>query len=153
LARLRVRLGVDQIVGVGYGPESGLAALVVTGQTKPRWAPLTEFVAAPEPVPANPVAGPDLSQAAAAPVAPTFWARHKWKIVSAAIGAVALGTGIGLGLRSHSRSEQAARTGISQPQHHSLDESSKQDALAADVLYGLGACGLVTAGVMIGWDW
>jgi hypothetical protein len=171
LARLRVRLGVDQLVGIGYGPESTWRALVVTAQDGPRWVAASELGGSPFVPPVGAATtGVGGSSATAKPsgaaatradgktngttsLPATFWTRHKWQVISAAAGVVAVGTGLVLASMARGDRAQSSRANISETQAKAARAKADNEATAANVLYGAGTLGLGAAGVMWWFDW
>jgi hypothetical protein len=83
----------------------------------------------------------------------TFWTRHQWQVISAAAGAVAVGTGLVLASMARSDRAQGNHANISETEAKAARAKADNEATAANVLYGAGALGIGAAGVMLWFDW
>ena len=90
--------------------------------------------------------------------APTFFEALRWPTwLVAGIGLAAVGGGIGFGAHMWSTQNDMDALGGGTledlRQMESLKETGQQDALAANILFGVGAGALLTAGFMAYWDY
>ena len=165
LTRLRDRLGVARVVGIGARPGTAgtattpeVQALSVTADSA-QWLPLSkldigrndasDFLAAP---------GPDTEPSAQTTLAssgppPSFWARHRWSLASAVLSAVALGTGIGFTLHANSQHAKADQLHPWQPGYNDAQSSGDRSSVTASVFYGVSGAALIAAGVRLYMEW
>ena len=158
LTRLRDRLGVARVVGIGARPGGEVQALSVTADSA-QWLPLSKldigrdeapaFLAAP-----SPGAGPGAEAAiASSGPPPSFWTRHRWSLAGAAFSAVALGTGVGFTLHANSQHAKADRLHPWQPGYDGAQSSGDRAAVTASIMYGVSSAALIAAGVRLYMEW
>ncbi|MBN1960481.1 MAG: hypothetical protein JW841_06005 [Deltaproteobacteria bacterium] len=159
LVRLRIRLGVSELVGIGYGPNSVLQALLVSAQAPPRWIPVSAFggelfgnqnFVEPAKLATNPDAAAVPQNNAAPP--PSFLSRHKWQLMAGIAGAIALGVGAYHHKQAIDARDKAATKGISQAEHNTFNRNADSKTEMALIFYGIGAAGMGTAGIMFWLD-
>jgi len=118
--------------------ELGAHSVVVDIKLKPIVIPITVVPAAAA-IPANPVG------AAHAETAPR---KRVWTWVAAGVGAASLVAAVTCGIVANNASNDLRNSRHSQADHASLYNVASTTQTAANVLYGVGAAGLVTGGVL-----